>query len=312
MKKLLCPLGCALLAAALVLAACGSSGSGSKASVTPTVAPSSPAATPSPATATTSWEPGSDPLAATSKVAARFLTVLRTKRFAASDVWSPQATLDLYASDVHVSGADAVKGVYTSAAPGSSWTAGHALVTPGVAAYEGLYAQSGLVPTAALDLVAVSGDKVGHEDIYLDLSEGKGAQAVTQWPTPPAPADTVARTKKTATALVDAMTDSGTLKLGRLLADDVLFYDTAQKRQQRGATALLTWWGGRTAVFVAPQAKNSLIVGRGWAALRWVGTGAQSSTDEITMPGAAMLEIRHGKVVRMALYYDSARLALHM
>jgi hypothetical protein len=310
MRNVLCPLGCVLLVAALVLAACGSSGSGSSASVTPTAAPSP--ASPSPATTTASWEPGSDPLSATSKVAARFLTLLRTRRFAASDLWSPQATLDLYASDVHASGSDAVKSVYTSAAPESSWTAGHALVTSGVAAYEGLYAQSGLDPTAALDLVAVSGDKVGHEDIYLDLSEGKEAQAVTQWPSPPAVTDTVARTKETATAFVDAMTDSGTLKLGLLLADDVLFYDTAQKRQQRGATALLTWWGGRTAVNVVPQAVDSLTVGRGWAALRWVGTGAQSSTDEITMPGAAMLEIRHGKVVRMTLYYDSATLALHM
>jgi ketosteroid isomerase-like protein len=296
--------------AALALAACGGSGTGTTASPTPTPPP--PSVTPSPTTTAAAWQPGSDALVATTKVSARFLTMLRTRRFAASDIWSPQATLDLYASDVHASGADAVKSVYTGAAPESSWTAGHALVTTGVAAYEGLFAQSGLRPTAALDLLAVSGDKVEHEDVYLDLSGGRAAEAVTQWPSPPAPTDTVARTKKTATAFVDAMTDSGTLQLGLLLADDVLFYDTAQKRQQRGATELLTWWGGRAAALIEPQTENSLVVGPGWAAVRWVGTGAQSSTDDVTMPGAAMLEIRGGKVVRMTLYYDSATLALHL
>ena len=196
------------------------------------------------------------------------------------------------------------------AAPDSTWTAGHALVTRGVAAYESLFAQSGQKPTAALDLLAVSGGTISRE-IFLDTSGGRAAEPVTQWPSAPTSADTVARTKKTARAFADAATGN-TLKIGLLLADDVLFYDTAQKRERRGATALLRWWGGRTAWNYANRPTDGLIVGPGWAAVRWTATGGQTSTDDITMPGAMMLEIRSGKVVRMTLYYDAATLPLHL
>jgi hypothetical protein len=308
MKKLLYLLGCALLVAVLALVACG--GSSTEPSASPTAPP--PTLTPSPTPAAGSWQPGDDPVTATRRVAAKLLATLRTERFAASDLWSPQATFDLWAaSDTHVSSAEAIKEVYAGAAPDSDWTAGHTLSTSGVAAWEGLFTK-GQTPTVALDLVAVSGDRIGHEEIYLDTSGGRRAEPVTQWPSPPASTDTVARTSKTAKAFVDAVTESGTLKLGLLLADDVLFYDTAQKREQRGATALLRWWGGRAAAIIEPRPDGGLIVGPGWAAVRWTATGGQTSTEGITMPGAAVLEIRSGKVVRMTLYYDSATLALHM
>jgi ketosteroid isomerase-like protein len=184
-------------------------------------------------------------------------------------------------------------------------------VTPGVAAYEGLFAQSGQKPTAALDLLAVSDGKIGHEEIYLDTSGSRAASPVTQWPSAPTAADTVARTTKTAMAFADAATGN-TLKIGLLLADDVLFYDTAQKRERHGATALLRWWSGRTAWTPANRPQDGLVVGRGWAAIRWTATGGQASTDDITMPSATVLEIRSGKVVRMTLYYDSATLQLHL
>jgi ketosteroid isomerase-like protein len=308
MKKVLFPLGCALLVALLALAACG--GSGTSPSSPPTGTP--PTLTPSPTSTAGLWQPGTDPLAATAEVATQWPATLSTERFAASDIWSPQATFDLWASEMHVSGGAAVKDVYVGAAPDSAWTAGHALVTPGVAAYEGLFTQSGQEPTAALDLLAVSGGRIAHEEIYLDTSGSLAATPVTQWPSAPTFADTVARTKKTATAFADAVSVSSTLKMGLLLADDVLFYDTAQKRERRGATALLRWWSGRTAWTSSNKLQDGLVVGRGWAAIRWTATGGQTSTDDITMPSATVLEIRSGKVVRMTLYYDSATLQLHL
>jgi hypothetical protein len=308
MKKVLCPLGCALLVAVLALAACG--GSGTSTSGSPTTPP--PNLTPSPTSTVGSWQPGTDPLAATAAVATRWLVTLHSERFAASDIWSPQATFDLWASNVHEGGGAAVKRVYVGASPDSTWTAGHALVTPGVAAYEGLFAQSAQKPTAALDLLAVSGGKVSHEEVFLDTSGSRAAEPVTQWPSPPTAADTVARTKKTATAFVDALAASGTLEMGLLLADDVLFYDTAQKRERRSATALLRWWTSQAFVTYENRPQDGLIVGPGWAAMRWTATGGQTSTEGITMPGVTVLEIRSGKVVRMTLYYDSATLALHL
>ena len=305
-----------VLITGLALVACGDPGASSSSSLeespSPGSATASPVSTPSPAATAASWRPGDDSLAATAKVAARWRALLRTERFAASDIWSPHAALDIWAFDVHATDAGAVKAVYTNAAPGSSWTAGHQFVAPGVAAWEGLYAGSGQKASPALDLLAVSGGRVTREDVYLDASGGERAAPVAQWPSPPARTDTIARTKKTAEAFADAMTDSGTLRLGRLLADDLLFYDTAQNRPQRGATALLLWWNSRTFAIAKPKADHGVIAGRGWAAVRWTATGGQTSTDEIAMPGVTVLEIRDGKVVRMTLYYDSATLALHM
>jgi hypothetical protein len=300
----------ALLALPVMFAVISCGGSGASGSSSPSALATTPS--PSPTSTAESWQPGVDSRAATAVVARKWMTMLRSERFADSELWSEQATFDLWASDSHESGGAAVKGIYVGAAPDSAWTASHSLVSPGAVAYEVLYAQGDLKPTAALDLLAVSAGKVIHEDIYLDLSGGRGAEPVTQWPSSPAPTDTVARTTRTATAFVDAVTESGTLKLGRLLDDDVLFYDTAQKRQQRGATALLRWWGSRAAATLEPKSDQGLIVGPGWAAVRWTATGGQTSTEGITMPGVALLEIRSGKVVRMTLYYDSATLALHM
>lgn len=291
------------------LAACG--GSDTTASSSPTTPP--PVATTSPSAASTagSWQMGTDSVAATSRIAKRWLATLRTERFAASGLWSDQASFDLWASDTHASGAAAVRDVYVGAAPDSTWTVGHALVSPGVVAYEGLFESGDQKPTAVLDLLAVSGGKVSHEEVYLDTSGGRSAEPVTQWPSAPTSADTVARTKRTARAFAEAATGN-TLKIGLLLADDVLFYDTAQKRERRGATALLRWWGGRTAWAYANRPTDGLIVGPGWAAVRWTATGGQTSTDDITMPGAMVLEIRSGKVVRMTLYYDAATMPLHL
>jgi ketosteroid isomerase-like protein len=155
--------------------------------------------------------------------------------------------------------------------------------------------------------------EIAHEEIYLDTSGGSRADPVTQWSSPPTSADTIARTRKTAVAFYDAAARSDTsFVLGQLVADDVLFYDTASKREQQGATELLLWWNGRTFVSFEKQPNDALIVGRGWAVVRWIATGAAAATSDTHMPSAAMLETRSGKVVRLTLYYDSATLPLHI
>jgi hypothetical protein len=300
-----------VLPAAVALVACGGSGSAASGSSSATPRESGePVASPTPLPSAGWWEPGTDSAAVTAAVARRWHALLRDERFAASRIWAPQVTFDLWASDVHESGGAAVQEVYVGAAPDASWKDGHELVGSGVVAWEGLFAEAG-PPTAALDLLAVSGGKITHEEVYFDASGGRAAEMVTQWPSPPTSVDTVAATRRTAAAFARVLNEN-TLAVGRMLPRHMLFYDTAQKRQRRRDASVLTWWGGRTAVSLTKRPADAVVAGRGWAVIRWSGTDVSGSSSGITLPGAAVLETRSGKVVRLTLYYDSATLRLHL
>jgi len=298
----------------LALAACGGSGKGvASGSPSPNAAAAPAIETPAPLPSVGSWEPGTDPPAVAAAVGRHFVAQLHDERFEAYRIWSPQATFDLWASDEHRDSGAAVKDVYVDVAPESSWTAGHALAGRGVAVYEGLFGQTGLGRTAALDLLGVSGGKVLHEEVFLDTAgSGRNAQPVSQWPAKPTPADTVAATAKTAKAFLQAVRFGDSGPIGSFMADDLLFYDTAQKRERQGSTAALRWLIGRTFVTFEDQPQNALIAGRGWAVARWTATGGDVATSDVVMPMAVVLETRSGKVVRMTLYYDSATLRLHL
>ena len=75
----------------------------------------------------------------------------------------------------------------------------------------------------------------------------------------------------------------------------------------RGWDALLAWWAR------VPQVKlenKQPIAGPGWAVLRWTIRQVFSTGVELALPGATVMEVRDGKVVRMTLYYDSKVLKL--
>ncbi len=98
--------------------------------------------------------------------------------------------------------------------------------------------------------------------------------------------------------------------LQALLAPDVLFYDTTQGRGARGSDAVAAWWAnvpGTVAFY-----NKSPISGRGWAVVRWTARRVYSTGVELAMPGATVLEVRDGKVVRMTLYYNSKKVSLQL
>ena len=128
---------------------------------------------------------------------------------------------------------------------------------------------------------------------------------------PPTSADTVARSKETAAAFAKAVAAGDSTTIRSLLHQNVMFYDTAQKHPQLGASAAVDWFASTKPVTVRDAQNAPLIVGRGWAVARWTATGADAATSGIIVPGATVMEIRGGKVVRLTVYSDSTKLPLH-
>ncbi len=302
--------GLALLPA-LFLASCGGvSPNARPKSATPSAVATPSAAMPSPTQILGLWQPGTDSQTQTAAVAKGFTSALQSEDFAESSVWAKDTTFDMWAGDEHAVGVKAVRKLYEEEAALGAWQAGSVLVGPGVVAYEGQFLQTGF-SSAALDLLAVTGGKIVHEEVFLDRPSSAEAVPARHWATPPSSADTLAQTRKTAAAYIQAIDTHDTAAIQALLSKDVLFYDTALKHEQRGQAPVMNWWGTMKPVAFQSIPAASVIAGPGWAVSRWTATGAGADRPGVTVPGATVMEIRGGKVVRLALYYDSMTLPLH-
>jgi len=308
----LAPVAVALaLLPALSLAACGGvSPNARPKSATPSAVATPSAATPSPTLAPGSWRPGTASQTQTAAVASGFINALRSEDFSEADIWASHATFDMWVGDEHAVGVSAVRKLYEEEATLGAWQAGSVLVGPGVVAYEGQFLQTGF-SSAALDLLAVTGGKIVHEEVFLDRPSSAKAMPATHWATPPSSSDTLAQTKKTAAAYIRAVDTHDTAAIQALLSQDVLFYDTALKHEQRGQAPVMNWWGTMKPVAFQSIPAASVIAGPGWAVSRWTATGTGADRPGVTVAGATVMEIRGGKVVRLALYYDGMTLPLH-
>jgi hypothetical protein len=300
----------AAVGGALALAACaGKSTSGETTSPSQPVAAVTPSPTPT-LWSVPQWRPGSDSLAGTTTVARQWLRLLHSEAFASSHIWAKDVTFDLWAADLHLTGA-AVKQLYCGA-PGSTdeWGPGHILLRPGVAALEVQFSPAPGAVLTSLALLAVSGGKIVHQEVFYNPAPGE-AKPVTPWPTAPGPADTAATTREVAAAFSRAMAAADLATMRRLLAPDVLFYDVADTGGRQGSGLFATWWNSLRPVTFQEMPHAPLAVGEGWAVARWTATGIDTYMPYTIVPGATVYEVRNGKIVRLTLYYEAPALPLH-
>lgn len=300
------------IAAVLTLGACGGSDeTATPASTTPAAPPTVvPAVEPE-----SQWDaPGDATLAQTRIVAKKYATALTAEKLPQAGIYAADATWDYWPEDDHVQGAAEIEGVYQAAAEYFDWSKSHVLTAPGVAAYEGVLTVTDAGTTAtvpALALLAVDGNKVAHEEVFLDpVFAAPGPEwkkAVAFCGTMPGPKDTAKVAAKVATAVGDAFAIGDRAALQALLAKNVLFYDTGLRHGVRGIDEVLAWQSQTPTLEVANQ---DPIAGRGCAVVRWTIRRIVAGTEVAMMPGATVIEVRDGKVVRLTLYYDSSVISL--
>jgi SnoaL-like domain len=290
----------------VALGACGGSSTSASnspsAAATPTASPSIlPAADP-----VSRWDaPGTASLAQAQAVTRRYAAALRAEKIPKAGLYTSASTWDIHSSDAHVKGAREIESVYRDAATYSSWGKGHVMAAPGVGVDEGLYTAYGTDATPALSLLAVNGDKIVHEEIFINEGD---TQAVKQYGSAPGLKDTAKIAAKVGGAVGDAFATGDQASLKALVASDVLFRDTALPHDVQGWDALLAWWDK---VPNGVQLKNKKpIAGPGWSVVRWTVRQAFSTGVELALPGATVMEVRNGHVVRMTVYYDSSTMHL--
>jgi SnoaL-like domain len=291
------------VAAALVAAGCGDSTT--SASSSPTAGASSPSASILPAAEPVStWDkPGSASAGQTLAIARRYAAALHAEKVK-TGLYAPAATWHVWSSDATAEGPKEIAAVYRDVAGYADWSKGHVFAAPGVAAAEGQFTVYGTSSTPYLTLLAADGDKIVHEEVYIN--DGDTA-AVKVYGAAPGPKDTAAVAAKVGAAVGDAFATGDHAALQALVAPDVMFRDVAQKQGVRGWDALLSWWDNVPTVTLTNKAP---VAGRGWSVVRWTIRRDYSTGVQLAMPGATMMEVRDGKVVRMTVYYDSANIRL--
>ena len=307
-----CALGLVLLAGIGALATSGCGGEAPPASD-----PASARATPSP-TARPSREPlsqwdgpGSANLAQTVAVAERYAAAVHLETIKGAGIYAPRATWDYWPNDLHFKGAAAIEDAYTGNID-TDWSKSiHILAARGVALDEGVirFSTGAAYSWPFLVLLAIDGDKVVHEEVFHDcgptLATKRGA--VEFAPTAPGAKDTARAAARVGDTVGKAFAAADPASLRAVIATDVLFYDTAEPRARRGWRALLDWWSRVPAVELENRRP---VAGPGWVVVGWTMRQALATGDDRTMPGATVMEVRHGKVVRMTLYYNSAVIRL--
>lgn len=297
-----------LTATALGAAGCGTADSDSS-----TQAIVSPAPSPLPS-ATRSygpmgqalWRRGTAGAAQTLSVATRYADALsREDMREVGRLQTGDATWDLWVSDSHTTGRKRMLRELTDAAADFGWSQGHLLAAPGVGAWEALLLKPGDKRFGApcLQLVAVDGGKVSHVETLLATlpREEIAAEAGA-----PGPDDTTTSTGRAALAFIAAFAAGDGEALRGLVASDVTFTDASTAGTLLGPDALVGW---RAAMIDTDFELRAPIVGRGWAVARW--TAIRDVYDvHITSPGATVVEVRDGRVVRATLYYDSNDISL--
>jgi ketosteroid isomerase-like protein len=158
-------------------------------------------------------------------------------------------------------------------------------------------------------LLAVDGEKIVHEEVFQSVSGIRPHERgrVELCRSPPGPGDTARAAATAGAAAGRALATGDEASLRRLLAPDVLFYDTGQPRGRRGSEAVLAWWSRVSQVELVNE---WTVSGAGWAVARWTASGLDRAGRPVTLPGASVLEVRGGEVTRMTLYYDATVLDL--
>ena len=324
-----CVLVSLALAAGLVTAGCGgtrpqapaSATSGTATAVsTPAVstpAVSTPAQSP-PSRSASRWDaPGSSTLSQALAVTRRYAAALHAERVPGAGLYASDATFDYWASGgLHDVGASSIEGEYRGARSALDWSKQtHLMVAPGVGVCESTCANissfmSQPPRTPYLSLLAVTGDKIVHEEIFLDTGSLPPKKApVKFWGSAPGPRDTARAAAAAGAAVGRAFANGDPSALRAVVAPDVLFCDTAQAHGWKGVDAVLHWWANVPDV----QLRNEEpVAGAGWVVDRWTVRQVLATGEEKTMPGATVMEVRGGKVVRMTLYYESLDIPLQM
>jgi len=298
-----------LLCASAVVTACG--GTDTTASNSPSATITSPSASPSivPAAEPVSqWDaPGSASPAQALAAARRYAAALTAETIPKAGLYASDATWDYAPSDMHVEGAKVIEGIYRDASSSVDWPQrNHLLAGPGAGVCEGMTKLYGTHSTPSLSLLAVDGSRVVHEEIFLN----EGATGPVRYGvSAPGPKDTANVAARVGAAVGEAFATGDQAALQALVAPDVLFRDTALPHGARGWDALLAWWDKVPAVTL--ESKKP-ISGPGWAVGRWTIRQVFSTGVELAMPGATVMEVRNGKVVRMTLYYNSSVMRLQM
>ena len=224
-------------------------------------------------------------------------------------LYAKDATFDYWASgEIHEQAAAAIESVYKGAAGTLDSAKTRLMVAPGVVVGEGMLTahDGGTVSFPSMSLLAVDGDKVAHEEVFLDPGPDT-KKAVTSAGSAPGPKDTAKAASQAAAAVGDAFVAGDQAALRELLAPGVLFYDTELRHGVRGVDAVLVWQSQTPTLELTNQAP---IVGPGWAVVRWTVRQTDSTGVQVALPGATVMEVRGGRVVRMTLYYDNAVIGL--
>jgi len=307
----------------LALGACGGSEDTAGSTMSPT--PSQTVVTPPPAPpAVSRWQPGTDDLAQTRVVARAYLRTFMDKTEMAARagrLYAADATLDNWIDRTHVDGVDAIKEVWEEWQQAWVWPANPdrfvAHVAPGAVVFTvSTWSEGFGVEYPYVDFLAVSGGKVVQDEVYGDPhvtevpTKGAPDRAET-WPPKPGAQDTAERSAAVALRFSEIISQSGDYSaLRKLYAPDVVALDTSQRRPLRGVDAVIAWHKRTTRIPGADSLSvEPPITGRGWAALRVTVNGI-SSAGTGHMPGAILLDIRDGRIVRVVHYYDSTVLDL--
>ena len=288
-----------LVVATLTVAACG--GSDTTASSSPSATPAaSPTIVPA-AEPVSRWDvPGSASLAQTQAVTRRYATALSAETIPKAGLYTSASTWDIWSSEGHVQGAKQIEGVYRDAGSYIDWSKrNHLMFAPGVGVSEGMTTVYGTSSTPGLVLLAVGGDKITHEEVFLNEGD---TGAVKYYGSAPGPSDTAQVAAKVGAAVGQAFATGDQGALQALVAPDILFRDITLPHGVRSWDALLAWWDRVPTVTLE---NKKPIAGPGWAVVRWTIRRDYPTGVELALPGATVIEVRDGKVVRMTVYYNS-------
>ena len=233
-----------------------------------------------------------------------------------AEFYAPEFTLDAWLDRTRVD--DEMTAKYTWGIWESNlyWSpAAKTYLAPGVAVIAGAVMDDpddATMVVPYVDMLAVSDGEITHEEILGDPHETgvftKGWKATTA---AAGADDTAKEARAVADTVREVLSRTGDFAaLEKVYDPDIVFLDTSTDGPLRGVDAVLAWHEGTTRI-VGVAGVESLtvaieppIVGPGWAVPR-TRTDGTIVMDAFSVPGAIVMDVRDGKVVRMKVYYDS-------